>query len=188
MSKTQKIDAVHYTDGFQFRCSAFMNKLLTGRLGYVLGFLAAFGLVALAILIQVRNNLEPCPLCISQRIAYMALGVTFLVAALHNPAGVWRKVYGILHFAVAATGAGIASRHIWIQTHADQVMAECGAGFSYIFERFPFRKAIELVFKGTGECTAIDWTFMGLTIPQLSLLAFSMLGIYAVILAFAKRT
>lgn len=165
-----------------------MNKLLSGRLGYGLGFLASFGLVALALVIQVRNNLEPCPLCISQRIAFMALGVTFLIAALHNPAGVWRKVHGVLQFAVAATGAGIASRHIWIQTHADEVMAECGAGFDYIFQSFPFRKAIELVFKGTGECTAIDWTLFGLTIPQLSLMAFVVLGIYAVVLAVAKRT
>lgn len=163
-----------------------MNKLLTGRLGYILGFIASFGLVGLALFLQVHYNLEPCPLCISQRIAFMALGVTFLIAALHNPAGLWRKVYGVLHFAVAAAGAGIALRHIWIQNHADEVMAECGAGFDYIFERFPFRKAIELVFKGTGECTAIDWTLFGLTIPQLSLMAFAALGVYAVVLAVKK--
>ena len=164
-----------------------MNKLLSGRLGYALGFLASFGLVALALYLQVRENLEPCPLCISQRIAFMALGVTFLVAALHNPSGIWRKVYGVLQFAAAATGAGIALRHIWIQTHPDQVMAECGAGFDYIFERFPFRKAVELVFKGTGECSAIGWTLFGLTIPQLSLIAFSALAAYAIILAFIKK-
>lgn len=164
-----------------------MNKLLCGRLGYGLGFLASFGLVALALYLQVRENLEPCPLCISQRIAFMALGATFLIAALHNPAGIWRKVHGVLQFTVAAVGAGIALRHIWIQNHADEVMAECGAGFDYIFERFPFKKAIELVFKGTGECSAIDWTLFGLTIPQLSLLAFGALAAYAIILAFVKK-
>jgi len=167
-----------------------MNKLhqlfSSGRLGYLLGFIASFGLVGLALFIQVRNNLEPCPLCISQRIAFMALGVTFLVAALHNPQGMVRKIYGVLHFAVAAAGAGIAGRHIWIQTHADEVMAECGAGFDYIFQSFPFRKAVELVFKGTGECTAIDWTLFGLTIPQLSLTAFTALGVYAIVLARDK--
>ncbi|HEY3326000.1 MAG TPA: disulfide bond formation protein B [Novimethylophilus sp.] len=164
-----------------------MNKLLSGRLGYGLGFLAAFGLVALALYLQVRDHLEPCPLCISQRIAFMALGTTFLIAALHNPSGIWRKVHGALQFAVAAVGAGIALRHIWIQNHADEVMAECGAGFDYIFERFPFKKAMELVFKGTGECSAIDWTLFGLTIPQLSLIAFSALAVYAIILAFVKK-
>ena len=159
---------------------------LSGRLGYILGFLASFGLVALALHIQVRDNLEPCPLCISQRIAFMVLGVTFLAAALHSPAGIWRKIHGGLQFVVAAAGAGIAMRHIWVQNHADEVMAECGAGFDYIFERFPFRKAVELVFKGTGECSAIEWTFLGFTIPQLSLAAFTGLAMYAVFLAFVK--
>ena len=159
---------------------------LTGRLGYVLGFLVSLGLVALALYIQLHDKLEPCPLCISQRIAFMALGATFIVAALHNPAGIWRKIYGGLQFVAAAAGAGIAMRHIWIQNHADQVMAECGAGFDYIFERFPFRKAIELVFKGTGECSTIDWTFLGFTIPQLSLVAFVGLAMYAVFLAFIR--
>lgn len=167
-----------------------MNKLdrlfSSGRLGYLLGFVVSFGLVGLALFIQVRNNLEPCPLCISQRIAFMALGLTFLIAAVHKPTGLWRKGYGVLHFAAAAAGAGIAGRHIWIQTHADEVMAECGAGFDYIFQSFPFRKAVELVFKGTGECTAIDWTLFGLTIPELSLIAFVLLGIYAILLARAK--
>lgn len=158
------------------------DKLLSGRVGYVLGFLACFGLVGFGLYIQVRHNLEPCPLCISQRIAFLALGVTFLMAALHNPAGLWRRIHAALQFAVAATGAGIAMRHIWIQSHPDQVMAECGAGFDYIFERFPFRKAVELVFKGTGECSTIDWTLLGLTIPQLSLAAFFGLAVYAIVL------
>jgi protein dithiol:quinone oxidoreductase len=162
-------------------------KLLSGRLGYFLGFLVCFGLVGFGLVIQVLDNLEPCPLCISQRIAFLVLGVAFLIAAVHYPAGLWRKLHGALQFAIAATGMGIAIRHIWIQSHPDQVMAECGAGFDYIFERFPFRKAVELVFKGTGECSNIDWTLLGFTIPQLSLVAFSGLAGYALLLALMGR-
>jgi len=160
-----------------------LHRLLSGRAGYLLGFVAPFGLVGFGLYIQVTDNLEPCPLCISQRIVFMALGVTFLIAALHNPAGFWRKIHAAVQFAVAAAGAGIALRHIWIQSHPGEVMAECGAGFDYIFERFPFRKAVELVFKGTGECSTIDWTLLGFTIPQLSLVAFVGLAAYAVLLA-----
>jgi len=163
-----------------------LYKLFSGRVGYVLGFLAGFGLVGFGLYIQVRDNLEPCPLCVSQRIAFLALGLAFLIAAVHNPAGLWRKIHGALQFVIAATGAGIAMRHIWIQSHPDQVMAECGAGFDYIFEQFPFRRAVELVFKGTGECSNIDWTLLGFTIPQLSLVAFTGLAAYAVVLAFVK--
>ncbi len=164
-----------------------LQKLFTGRIAYLWGFLAPFGLIAFGLFIQVRHNLEPCPLCISQRIAFMAVGLTFLAAMIHNPAGIWRRIHGALQTLAAAAGAGIAMRHIWIQSHADEVMAECGAGFDYIFQRFPFRKAVELVFKGTGECSAIDWTLLGFTIPQLSLAAFTALGLYALILAFRDQ-
>lgn len=117
----------------------------------------------------------------------MSLGTLFLLAALQNPPAIGRRIYGALHFIAAAIGAGIAARHIWIQANPDKVMAECGAGFDYIFETFPFKRALDLVFKGTGECSAIDWTFLGFTIPQLSLACFIALALYAVYLAIIKK-
>lgn len=164
-----------------------LNKLFVGRSGYLLGFLGSFGLVALALFIQQKYNLEPCPLCISQRIAFMVLGTVFLVAAIHNPALLGRRVYGALQVIVALAGAGIALRHIWVQNHASEIMAECGVGFDYMFENFPLQKALQLVFKGTGDCATIDWTMFGLTIPQLALVAFIGMGIYAVFLAILKK-
>ena len=163
-----------------------LASLFRGRTPYLLGFAASFGLVGLALYLQLRNHLEPCPLCIMQRIAFMALGVTFLMAALHNPAGLWRKFYGALQLAAAATGAGIAGRHVWIQANPEQVMAECGVGFDYMVEQFPMSKAIQLIFQGSGDCAVIDWTFLGMTIPQLSLLAFTGFGLYAVALAWRR--
>lgn len=163
-----------------------LNRILAGRAGYLLGFFVSFALVALAIYIQVKNNLEPCPLCIFQRIAYLVTGSFFLLAALHNPQGLWRKFHGALQFLAAVAGAGIAIRHIWIQSHADEVMAECGAGMAYLFDNFPLRKFLQLVFKGTGECSVIDWTLLGFTIPQLSLVAFCGLAAYALLLATRK--
>jgi disulfide bond formation protein DsbB len=166
------------------------NKLcntFSGRTGYILGFLASFGLVAFALYIQQKHNLEPCPLCISQRIIFMATGVLFLIAAIHNPQALGRRIYGALQVTGALIGMGVAARHIWIQANPDKVMAECGAGFDYIMEAFPLKKALDLIFKGTGECSAIDWTWLGLTIPQLSLIAFGGLAAYALLLAFLKK-
>ncbi|MFA7351496.1 MAG: disulfide bond formation protein B [Methylotenera sp.] len=157
-----------------------LNKLLTGRTGYFIGFIACFGLVGLALWIQTRYNLEPCPLCISQRIVFMALGVLFLLAAIFNQAP---KLFAALHVVAALGGAGVAIRHWWIQAHRESMIADCGVGFDYMFENFPLEKALKLVFKGTGDCAAIDWTFLGLTIPQLSLIAFVGFGVYAVYLA-----
>jgi len=164
-----------------------LNRILVGRLGYLLGFLASFGVVGLALYLQQQHNLEPCPLCISQRIAYMVLGLLFLMAALHYPTRRGRRIYGFVHFVTAAIGVGIAGRHIWIQANPDKVMTECGAGIGYIFDNLPLSRALSWVFKGTGECSTIDWTFYGITIPQLSLIAFVLLGLYALLLAVKKR-
>jgi disulfide bond formation protein DsbB len=164
-----------------------LSRFFGGRSGYFLGFLASFGFVAYGLYIQQKYSLEPCPLCIFQRIAFLVMGGFFLLSALHNPGTAGRKVYGLLHFATAIGGIGIAVRHIWIQANPEKVMAECGAGFDYIFETFPLKKALDLVFKGTGECSSIDWTMFGMTIPQLSLIAFIGLAIYAVWLAFLKK-
>ena len=163
-----------------------LSKLLSGRAGYVLGFFASFGLVALALVIQTQYHLEPCPLCISQRIIFMGLGFLFLAAAIFNPVGVWRKVFALLQVLTALGGAGVAIRHWYIQVHKGEMVVDCGVGFDYMFENFPFKKAIDLVFKGTGDCASIDWTFLGLTIPQMSLIAFIGLGVYAIYLSYSK--
>ena len=164
-----------------------INQFLSGRTGYLLGFLASFGLVALALVIQTKYNLEPCPLCISQRMVFMGIGLGFLVAAIHNPATWCRKFYAILQVLTALGGVGVAIRHWYIQAHRDEMVADCGVGFDYMFENFPLKKAFTLIFKGTGDCAAIDWKFLGLTLPQLALIAYVGLGIYAVYLVTLKK-
>lgn len=156
-----------------------LNKILIGRTGYFIGFVGCFALVGLALWIQTRYGLEPCPLCISQRIVFMSLGALFLVAAL---APKCLKVQSVLQVLTAIGGAGVAIRHWWIQAHKEEMIADCGVGFDYMFENFPLQKALTLVFKGTGDCAAIDWTFLGLTIPQMSLIAFISFGAYAIYL------
>jgi disulfide bond formation protein DsbB len=164
-----------------------LNNLIAGRKGYFWGFVVSFGLVGLALFLQQKYSLDPCPLCISQRIAFMVLGGLFLLAALHNPrAGLWRGLHGLLQLLAALTGAGIALRHVWIQAHPEQVMEECGAGFDFMVENFPANQTIKLIFNGSGECAKIDWTLFGMTIPQLSLVAFIGLAVYAIVLAAKK--
>jgi disulfide bond formation protein DsbB len=164
-----------------------LNRFLLGRTGYFLGFIASFGLVGVALLIQTKYHLEPCPLCISQRIAMMALGVVFLLGVLLNPKRSGRYLHAGLEVIAALVGAAIALRHIWIQANPDKVMSECGAGFDYMVRTFPASRVIELIFKGTGECATIDWTFLGLTIPQMSLIAFVVMALYSLWLAMLKK-
>jgi disulfide bond formation protein DsbB len=160
-----------------------INKLLSGKSGYLLGFVACFGLVGLALVIQTHYQLNPCPLCISQRMVFMGLGVLFLIAAFINPNTILNKIFTLLQVLTAIGGAGVAIRHWWLQAHKDTMIADCGVGFDYMFENFPLKKALTLVFRGTGDCAAIDWTFLGLSLPQLGLIAFVGFGIYAIYLA-----
>lgn len=157
-----------------------LNKILAGRTGYLIGFFKCFALVGLALWIQTRYNLEPCPLCISQRIVFMVLGVLFLLAALVPN---FPRFFAGLQVLTALGGAGVAMRHWWIQAHRESMVADCGVGFDYMFENFPLKKALTLVFRGTGDCAAIDWTFLGFTIPQLSLIAFIGFAGFALYLA-----
>jgi disulfide bond formation protein DsbB len=159
-----------------------LNKWFSGKSGYLLGFVGSFGLVALALWIQTRYQLNPCPLCISQRMVFMGLGLLFLITAFVKANTLLSKIFTLLLVLTALGGAGVAIRHWWLQAHRDSIIADCGVGFDYMFENFPLQKALTLVFRGTGDCAAIDWTFLGLSLPQMSLLAYLGLAIYAVYL------
>ncbi|MDO9393374.1 MAG: disulfide bond formation protein B, partial [Methylotenera sp.] len=78
-----------------------INKLLSGKTGYLLGFVACFGLVGLALVIQTHYQLNPCPLCISQRMVFMGLGVLFLIAAFINPNTILNKIFTLLQVLTA---------------------------------------------------------------------------------------
>lgn len=160
-----------------------IQKFLSGKNGYLLGFVTSFATVALALLIQTKYNLDPCPLCITQRMVFMALGLLFLMAAFIKPATMWHKIFTVLQVITTLVGAGWALRHWWIQAHRETMEANCGVGFDYMFENFPLKKMFTLIFKGTGDCAAIDWTFLGLTLPQLGLISFIGFGVYAVYLS-----
>jgi protein dithiol:quinone oxidoreductase len=157
-----------------------INTIITGKSGYILGFVKCFALVALALFIQTNSNLEPCPLCITQRIIFMGLGVLFLIGAFMPPKSVLATVLTLLQVLTALGGVGVAIRHWYLQANRESMIADCGVGFDYMFENFPLQKAFKLLFRGTGDCAAIDWTFIGLTLPQLALIAYVGFGLFAI--------
>ena len=131
-------------------------------------------------------HLDPCPLCIFQRVAMTALGVVFAVAALHAPVGAAARVYAVLGGLVAATGLGISSWHVHVQNlPADQVPA-CGPGLNYMFQAFPFLDMLKMVFTGSGECHTINWSFLGLSMPFWVGIWFVLLGVSIVAVNWAR--
>jgi protein dithiol:quinone oxidoreductase len=135
------------------------------RLPNGLGLLVCLGLLAYAYYAQAHLHLEPCPLCIFQRIGVAAIGLAFLLATVHNPKGWGARVYGALILLTAAVTFGVAARHVWIQhLPADQVPS-CGASLNYLLDIFPLTEVIRTVLTGSGECAQITWTFLGLSMP-----------------------
>jgi protein dithiol:quinone oxidoreductase len=155
---------------------------LMPRWGYALGFLVCAGLIGFALYLQYFQNEEPCPLCIFQRVAFMALGAVFLVAALHGPARIGAAVYGSLLLVVAAGGGAIAARHVWLQHLPRHLVPECGPDLAYMMRKFPLSEVLGKVLAGSGQCAEVGWKFLGLSIAEWSLAWFVVLGLLSIYL------
>ena len=156
---------------------------MTTRTGYALGLLVCAGLLAFALYLQYVENQEPCPLCILQRVAFIDMMVVFAVAAIHGPARRGAIVYSALLVVMAAMGAGIAGRQVWLQHLPPDKVPACGPGLEYMLERFPLSQALQKILAGSGECAEAGWRFLGLTIAGWSLVWFVILGAFAVYVA-----
>lgn len=149
----------------------------TSRRVYLAGMLMCIALLLAAAYFQHILLLEPCPLCILQRLMVIVVGGLFLLAFVHNPRGVGNRIYGALIALSAAIGGAISARHVWLQNLPPEQVPSCGPGLNFMLENFPLRRTIELVFRGSGECAEVDWSLLGLTIPAWTLIAFVVLGV-----------
>lgn len=151
---------------------SLLSRLLAPRLLNLLAFLTCVVAMAVALVLQYIMDLEPCPLCIFQRVAVIAAALIFLIAFLHGPRAWGRRVYALLALLAVGTGGGIAIRHLWLQSlPADQVPS-CGPGLDYMLDVFPFHNVISMVLQGSGECAAVHGHFLGLTLPGWTLILF----------------
>ena len=153
-------------------------------------YLIAWILCLLALMISVffmqgYLNLEPCPLCIISRYIVAMLAVLFLLVVLHNPGVLGYRLYAGLSGLLIAAGIAVSARHIWLQSLPPELVPGCTPDIEYLFNRFPLFEALETIFNSTGECADISWTFLGLSIPQQTLLFFIVL-LLLVLFAFIR--
>lgn len=139
-----------------------------------------FGLAAITVIsiafamlfLEEQLGLAACPLCMTQRLFIVLMGLFALIAALHNPLGWGRRVYGVLCTVAAVAGGAVATRHVWLQhLPADQVPA-CGPSLEYMLDTLPFSETFTIVMMGDGNCADVVWTFMGFSIPEQTLALF----------------
>lgn len=157
------------------------------RIANALGALACAGLMAFALYVQYGLGLEPCPLCVLQRIAVITLGGLFLVAALHPAGAIGRRVYAVLLGVVALVGSGVAGRHVWLTMLPPERVPACGPGLDFMLESFPLRDTLAMVLTGSGECAKVEWRLLGLSMPAWVLIALLGLGVFGIVCNWRNR-
>ncbi len=151
---------------------------MTSRQGNLLGFAVCVGLLAYAYYAQVVLHLEPCPLCIFQRVGVFAMGLVFLIAATHDPVSWGRRVYASLLALAALATIGVAVRHLYVQSLPEGSIPACGASLDFMLKVFPLNEVLVKVLTGSGECAKVTWSFLGLAMPAWVLIAAVALGVY----------
>lgn len=152
--------------------------------------LVCFGLVAGGVVLQLTAHIEPCPLCIFQRYAYIVTGALALIGALHRGPYRVARIWAGLVTLSALTGLSIAVRQTWLQHNPPEV-SSCGADLEFMLESFPLTQALPMVFRGTGDCSKVDWTLLGFSIAEWSIVCFGLVALCALAVVadrYAVRT
>ena len=153
-------------------------SFLSPRVLFSLATVACTALILTALYMQYVLELEPCALCITQRIFIIAVGFVSLVAAIHNPGRLGIRLYSGICLLLAIIGGGFSARHVWLQNLPEDLAPACGPNLSYLVENFPLWEALSVLLQGDGNCADTLWTFLGLSIPGWTLIAFVALGLY----------
>jgi disulfide bond formation protein DsbB len=160
---------------------------ISNRILYLLGALFASGLMGFGLYLQYVKHQDPCPLCMVQRVIFIAILVVYALAFLQGPKRIGARLYAALISVLSLSGIGVAARHIWIQHLPPDQVPACGPGLDYMLETMPMSNVLKELMHGSGECAAHGWTFLTLGIPEWSLLCYLALGGWAVLIALRKN-
>ena len=155
------------------------------RPAYLLGAAVCAALMGWALWLQYGEGLEPCPLCMFQRVCVSAVGIVFLIAAIQNPGRTGAAFYAVLTLIIAGAGAGFAARQIWLQALPKDQVPACGMGLSYMMDTLPFTDVVRKVLEGSGECAEKGWVFLGLSIAGWTFVFFA--SMIAAAIALVRR-
>ncbi|WP_019531544.1 disulfide bond formation protein B [Dasania marina] len=131
--------------------------------------IAVIGLMGYGLYSQYVMGLIPCPLCMTQRAAYCLIGGFALIAIIHKQG---YKIYSLLIALASLGGIAAAGRQVWLQHLPPELVPACGPSLEYMLETFPFAEALKMLILGEGNCAIVDWTFVGLSMAEWSLLWF----------------
>lgn len=151
-----------------------MLQSLSPRMVFIgLVLVTTFSMIFARFYLQEYMGLAACPLCMTQRVFVVLCGGFALLAVVHNPSGWGRRVYGLLCALATMVGGGVAARHVWLQHLPEDQVPACGPSLEYMLDTLPFSETLSLVMMGDGNCADVSWTFLGLSIPEQTLLLFA---------------
>lgn len=159
-----------------------LSSVYSRRLMWMAALFSVIGLMSYAIYAEKVLYLDPCPLCITQRLFYIGIGLFSLIGLFSISSGKVQRVVALLMAASAIGGIVTAGRQVWLQHLPKDQVPECGPGLQYWLDNEPWLQTLSLLFKGDGNCAEVVWTFMGFSMGEWSLAWFILLLIVAIVL------
>ena len=160
--------------------------MYNSRKFFIVIFTICIGLLIFGLYLEHVHGLEACPLCIFQRIAYIVIIFIALIGAIHNPK-IYYKSYIIINSYFVYNWRCNSWKTDMVATLPPELVPECGPGLDYMFNVFPFREALKMIFTGSGECAEVKWRFIGLSIAEWSLIMFIGIFIATILSIYTSR-
>ena len=158
------------------------------RRSYSLGFVLCALFWGFAFYLENGLGQIPCLLCELQRCVIIGMGIIFLIAAVHNPARIGRSIYSFLLFIMGLCGLFLAGRQLWLIAHPPvDSYGQCSANLSYLIHVFPWDTVLKTVLQGGADCAKVTWSFLSLSLPAWSLIAFSLLLVLSVVAVVGNK-
>ncbi len=163
-----------------------IEKLTASRPMNLLAACAGVLAMSYAYYLQYVEYLDPCPLCIFDRVFLLGIIVSLVLAAIHNPGRTGQRIYATLVLLFTLGGLTSAGRHVWLQHLPAEQVPACGPGLNYLLDAFPLGQVLEMVFRGSGECAEISWQFLGFSLAEATLAIFCTYFLFALFQLFRK--
>ena len=158
---------------------------------YLFIVLFCIALIGAALFFQLVVGLEPCPLCIFQRIAIIAIAAIAFVALLHNSTGLADRFYGLLLVLAGLASLTIATRQVWLLNIPKEEAESCSVGLEVLLDKFiallPQGQITETLLRSGAECTDVVWSLFGFSLPELTFPIFVVFSLYLIWLFFKRN-
>ena len=160
--------------------------LVSSRTLFLLAFVGCLLIMAGALYLEHVVGLQPCPLCVVQRVCVMLFGLLCLLAAVHGPGMLGQRLYAGLLMLITLTGAGTAARQVWLQSVPADQLPSCIPPLDYLMDTLPFQDIVQVVLHGRADCAEVSWTLFTLSVAEWSLLAFVGMLVFALLQMFRR--